>query len=103
MLHAAKQVGTDLALPERRDEDAIGAAALELRQVGLAHGQRHAAQILAIERQDTESVEPYFIIMLLPECRALKSAMPSTPRMTASPSMTNCLTRFFSALSMIHG
>jgi hypothetical protein len=34
--------------------------------------------------------------------RALKSEVPSTPSTTASPSMTNCLSRFFSADS-IHG
>lgn len=39
--------------------------------------------------------------MWRPECSALKSEMPSTPRMTASPSITNRLCPFFSAASTI--
>ena len=42
--------------PERRHEDATGAARAE-RQAGFAHGQRQTPQILAIERQDVEGVE----------------------------------------------
>lgn len=41
--------------------------------------------------------------LCLPECNALKSEMPSTPRMTASPSMMNCFVLFFSAASTIQG
>jgi hypothetical protein len=32
----------------------------------------------------------------------LKSDTPSRPRITASPSMTNCLRRFFNAASAVH-
>jgi len=35
--------------------------------------------------------------LCLPECSALKSLLPSTPRTTALPSITKCLMRFFSA------
>ena len=37
----------------------------------------------------------------LRQCSALKSEMSSTPSTTASPSMTNCFCRFFSAASAI--
>ncbi|SFV19624.1 hypothetical protein SAMN05192541_1563 [Bradyrhizobium arachidis] len=37
------------------------------------------------------------------ECSALKSEISSTPSTTASPSMTNCCSRFFSADSTIQG
>src|SRR5262245_34912415 len=39
----------------------------------------------------------------LPLCSALKSETPSTPRMTASPSITNRLCRTLRAASVIHG
>jgi hypothetical protein len=78
-----KQVWSDLALLEVSNENAVRAAAQQLRQVGLAHGQRQAAQILAVERQDVEGVKLDFFVALA-GCRALKSAMPSTPRMTAT-------------------
>ena len=42
-------------------------------------------------------------LLFLPECNAAKSETPSTPRITASPSITNCLRRFFRAASAIHG
>src|SRR6516165_4637322 len=45
----------------------------------------------------------YCWMMCLPLCRALKSEMPSTPRMTASPSSTNRFCRTLRAASVIHG
>jgi hypothetical protein len=46
------------------------------------------------QRQNVEGVKLHFLVALA-RGKALKSAMPSTPRMTASPSMTNCVCRFF--------
>jgi hypothetical protein len=63
---------------------------------------QQAAQVLAVERQDVEGIELRFVVCLF-ESSALKSAMPSKPITTASPSITNCLNRFFSAASTIHG
>jgi hypothetical protein len=59
-------------------------------------------QILAAEREDVEGVELHLVIVPR-ECSALKSDTPSTPSTTASPSMTNCCSRFFSAASTIQG
>jgi hypothetical protein len=64
--------------------------------------QRQAAQIVTVERHDVEDVELDFSVGV-PLCSALKSATPSTPSTTPSPSITNCRCRFFSAASTIHG
>jgi hypothetical protein len=60
------------------------------------------AQILAIERQDVEGIELHLFVVLA-RVQRVEIGTPSTSSTTASPSMTNCLIRFFSAASMIHG
>jgi hypothetical protein len=52
-----EQVGADLALLERRREDAVGVAREQAREVGLAHGERQPAQVVAVEREAVEGVE----------------------------------------------
>lgn len=102
--HAAgrtEQLRTDLALLERRHEDALHPAAEDLRQVVLAKVQRQLPQVVAIERQDVEGVE-LDVIVVFPGV-ALKSDTPSTFSTTASPSMMNWLLRIFSAVSAIQG
>src|SRR4029077_9810570 len=47
-----------------RYKDAIRAAREQTREVGLAHGERQGAQVLAIERQDVEGVELHLIVVL---------------------------------------
>jgi hypothetical protein len=47
----AEQVRSDPALVEGRDEDAVGAARQQPCKVGLAHGQRQRAEVVAVERQ----------------------------------------------------
>jgi hypothetical protein len=87
--HAAgrsKQLRPDLALFERRDEDAVRSPRQQASKVGLAPKAYSC----------TSS-------SFLRECSALKSAMPSMPSTTASPSITNWLIRFFKAASTIHG
>ena len=61
----------------------------------LCASTRGGAQVIAAERQNIESMELYCIIV---PCRIQRVEMPSTPRMTASPSRTNCFCLFFSAL-----
>ena len=39
-------------------------APLQLLEIGLAHGQRQAAQILAIEREDVEGVKLDLLLVL---------------------------------------
>jgi hypothetical protein len=68
--------------------------------VGLAHRQRQGAQVVAVERQNVEGIELHLIIVLA-QVQRVEIEMPSTPRITASPSMTNCLYLFFSAASTI--
>jgi hypothetical protein len=58
----AKQVGPDLTLLERHDEDAVRPARQRTGEVGLAQGQRQRGQVVAIERGDVEGVE------LFPSC-----------------------------------
>ena len=41
-----------LALLERRDEDAVRPPRQQAGEVGLAQGQRQAAQVIAVERED---------------------------------------------------
>jgi hypothetical protein len=50
----AEEVGADLALLERRGEDAVWLPRQQAGEVGLAQRQRQAAQVLAIEREDVE-------------------------------------------------
>jgi hypothetical protein len=66
------------------------------------HRQRQAAQVLAVECKNIESVELHFVICFR-ECSAPKSEIPSTPSTTASPSITKCLMWFFSADWTIQG
>ena len=47
----AKQVGTDLALFEWRNEDATRSTRQQPSEIGLAHRQRQATQVVTIERQ----------------------------------------------------
>ena len=60
----AKQVRADLALFRGRDKDAVRATRQEAGEIGFAHGQRRATQILAVERQDVEGIELHFVVML---------------------------------------
>jgi hypothetical protein len=60
----AKQVGADLALLERRHEDAIRSARQEPRQVGLAHRQRQRAQVVAVRGKQVERVQLHLVVML---------------------------------------
>src|SRR5215831_15080036 len=74
-----------------------------LRSAGAirAIGPRGAAiAVLTIEHQNIEGVKLDFLVPPA-RCRALKSAMPSTPSTTASPLMTNCRCRFLRAASTI--
>ena len=50
-------MGADLARLERRDEDAIRSSCQQPRQIGLAHGERQASQIVTVQRHDVEGVE----------------------------------------------
>jgi hypothetical protein len=59
-----EEVGTDLALLEVGQEDAIDAPRKQPGQVRLAHAQRQLANVVAVGNQDIEGVELHFIIML---------------------------------------
>ena len=48
----AKQIRPDLALLQRRNEDAVRPPRQEPRKVGLAHRQREAAQIVAVQNSE---------------------------------------------------
>lgn len=64
--HAARRVeqaGPDLALLERRHEDALWPPAQQLRQVGLAHEQGQAGEVIAAECEAVEGVELDLVIV----------------------------------------
>src|SRR6266849_1994382 len=60
----AEQVRAYLALFEAGDKDAFRPSRQQPRQVVLAEMQRQFPQILAIQSQDIEGVEHYFVVML---------------------------------------
>ena len=60
----AKQLRPDLALLERRDEDAVRPPRQQAGEVGLAQGQRQATEVVAIEGQDVEGVELDLFVLL---------------------------------------
>ena len=60
----AKQLRADLALLEIGNENAIRAAGQQPGQIGLAHGERQFAQIVAVEHQGIERVKLHFVVML---------------------------------------
>ena len=60
----AKQVGNDLALFRGRDKDAVRSTRQQAGEVGLAHRQRQASQVVTVERQDIEGIELHFVVML---------------------------------------
>jgi hypothetical protein len=97
-----KQVWADLALFEWGDEDALGTTGQEPRQIGLTDRKRKLPHVIAVAGQHVEGVELDFLVMLS-GMQASKSDRPSKPRMTASPSMTKCFCRIFSADSTIQG
>jgi hypothetical protein len=55
-------------------------------------------RILAVEGQDIEGEQLHFLVVLARVQRVEIGDAVSTPSTTASPSTTNCLNRFFSAL-----
>jgi len=55
-----EQVGADLALLERSDEDAVRPPP---REVGLVHREGQRSRILTVERQDIEGVELDFLVL----------------------------------------
>jgi hypothetical protein len=59
-----EQLGTDLALFERRDEDAIGPPREEPGEIRLAHRERKASKIVTVERHYVEGVKLDVVIML---------------------------------------
>ena len=93
---------TDILRFARFDEDPVRSSRQQPRKVGLAHRQRQSAEIVTGERHDVEGVQLHLLIVLAGMQR-VESAKPSTLSTTASPSTTNCLDRFFSAASTIHG
>jgi hypothetical protein len=58
-----EQVRADLALLEVAEEDAVDAPREQPRQTGLAHRQRQPADVLAVARQDVESIELHLVIV----------------------------------------
>jgi hypothetical protein len=59
----SEQLRPDLALFELAHEDPFQPPRQQSGQVGVAHGQRQFSQILALKRQDIESVELNFVVM----------------------------------------
>jgi hypothetical protein len=57
-------IRADCALLERADEDAVGPAAQQPIEVGLAHRERQAAQILTVDRQYVKGAELHLGIVL---------------------------------------
>src|SRR6516164_4771896 len=90
-----EQVRPDLAAFERIDEDA-------LRKVCLAKVQRLPAQVVVASTRMSDA-QSWTSSSCLPECKALKSDTPSTPRMTASPSTTNRFCRDAKLKRFKHG
>jgi len=87
----AKQVRPDLALLERRHEDAVRPARQEPREVRLANRQRQPAQIVAVERQDVEGRRrrrPAPVRPAAYPAPSLRSLRPGA-RMGARPSSTS--------------
>jgi len=71
--------------------------------IGILREQEAGAKTADVCRKHGVSSGTFYKFIIRPECRASKSDTPLTPRMTASLSMTNCLTRFLSAASTIQG
>ena len=82
-----EQVRTDLALLEIVEDDAVHAPPQHLGEMVLPQVQRQRPEIVARAHQDVEGVE-LASSSCLRLCRPLKSAIPSTPSSTASPSRT---------------
>ena len=53
----AEEVGTDLALLERRDKHAVRTTSERPCKIGFAHAERQGSEILAVERENIEGVE----------------------------------------------
>ena len=80
---------------------ALGARELgEIREIFLAEVSRPRAQVVAADGVRIKSVKLHF---LGSSSASLKSEIPSTPRITRSPSMAKCVARIFSAASAIFG
>ena len=97
-----KQVWTDLAHFKWRNENAVGTPCQQPREVRLPHRERKRAHVVAVTGEHIEGVK-LDLLVVLAGMQRVEIETPSTPRMTASPSMTNCFIRFFSANSTIQG
>ena len=73
--------GTDLALLERRDKDAVRPSSQQAVEIGLPERQRELAQVVAIEREAVEGIELHVVLMMARVQRRirvlLKSPTPS--------------------------
>jgi hypothetical protein len=76
----AEQIGADVALLERRREDAFGTPLQQPGEVGLAQMQGHVPDVVA-KGKEIERVEVGLVVVLA-ECRAPKSENPRTSSTT---------------------
>ena len=84
-----KQIRANLALFERRNENAIGPTSQQPGEVGLAHRERKLSQVLAVERQDIEGIELHLVIVIARVQRVEIGNAVTASTTASSPSITN--------------